>query len=123
MDRIRDEEARTTWTSELEERLGDKLGTTVYPGMMFGLAKDKMEKTKLWKIVRKMPKGALLHAHMDAMVDLDFILAQALDTPGMHIYCGQLLSSDEHRKLAPIQFKWLKSDHCKSTRFRMPNFH
>ena len=35
---------------------------------MFSLARERMEKTKLWKIVRKMPKGCLLHAHLDAMM-------------------------------------------------------
>jgi adenosine deaminase CECR1 len=46
-----------------------------------------MEQTKLWKIVRKMPKGALLHGHLDAMVDMDFLFDVLLETPGLHIWC------------------------------------
>ncbi len=64
MARIRDEERRTIWTPALEEQLAqdrDSSGDmTVFPGMMFTLAKDLMESTKLWKIIRRMPKGALL---------------------------------------------------------------
>ena len=111
MDRIRDDEARTVWTSELENKLAKETGANVYPGMMFGLARDRMEKTKLWQIVRKMPKGALLHAHLDAMVDLNFIFEQLLGTAGMHVYCEHSLSDLDNSELAPIRFKYLKSDH------------
>lgn len=41
----------------------------VFPGMCFTLAKERMESTKLWEIVKHFPKGALLHAHLEAMVD------------------------------------------------------
>ena len=63
--RIRDHERRTIWTPELEESLasdptGPAAGRTVFPGMMFSLAKERMEATTLWRIVRRMPKGALL---------------------------------------------------------------
>lgn len=57
----------------------------LYPGVMFSLAKGRMEKTDLWKIVERMPKGSLLHAHMEAMFDIDFMIDKALETPGMHI--------------------------------------
>lgn len=61
---IRHHEAETVWTKEVEDDEGD-----VYPGMMFTLAKDRMEGTKLWKIAKRMPKGCLLHAHLEAMVE------------------------------------------------------
>lgn len=77
---------------------------------MFGLAKEKMEKTRLWQIVRKMPKGALLHAHMDALVDLDFIFGALLETPGMHIYCERSLSTAAALETAPVRFKYMKSE-------------
>jgi len=62
VNRIRDEEQKSTWTAEFENHLSQKTGANLYPGMMFSLAKDRMERTKLWQIIRKMPKGALLHA-------------------------------------------------------------
>lgn len=72
--------------------------------MMFSLAKEKMEQTKLWDIVRKMPKGALLHAHFDAMIDVDWLLDTAMSTKGMHIYATEALSSESARAVAPFMF-------------------
>ncbi|KAH6683025.1 adenosine deaminase family protein-like protein [Halenospora varia] len=106
--RIRLEEQKSTWTSEFEDILAQKTGTNVYPGMMFSLAKEKMEATKLWRIVRKMPKGALLHAHLDAMVDFDYLFNVLLDTKGMHIYCPEHLGSEKAREGAPVKFRFQK---------------
>ena len=53
---IRDEEQKGVWRTESQE------SHELFPGMMFNAAKSHMERTHLWKIVRKMPKGALLHA-------------------------------------------------------------
>lgn len=77
---------------------------------MFGLAKGLMEKTKLWKIVRKMPKGALLHAHTDAMVDFDFLLEVTFATPGMHIYCDTDLSTPAKRAMGHVRFRYRKKE-------------
>ena len=32
-----------------------------------------------------MPKGGLLHAHLDATVDVNILLQYAIETPGMHL--------------------------------------
>lgn len=108
--RIRDEEQRTIWTAEFEDCLAQKTGANVYPGMMFSLAKERMETTKLWQIIRKMPKGALLHAHMDAMVDFDYLFDVLLSTPGMHIYCNKGLSNSTALEAAAVKFRFLKSE-------------
>ena len=79
----------------------------MYPGMMFSLAKQRMEGTRLWQIVRKMPKGALLHAHMDAMVDFDYLFQVLLETEGMHIHCLYPLSTPIALEGAPIKFGFL----------------
>ncbi|KUJ18130.1 adenosine deaminase family protein-like protein [Mollisia scopiformis] len=110
VDRIRQEEQRTIWTSEFEDILAQKAGANVYPGMMFSFAKERMEKTKLWQIIRKMPKGALLHAHMDAMVDFDYLFEVLLSEPGMHIHCMTSLSTPAAREGAPIKFRYCKSE-------------
>jgi adenosine deaminase CECR1 len=110
VDQIREEEQRTIWTSEFENVLAQKTGANVYPGMMFSLAKERMERTKLWQIVRKMPKGALLHAHMDAMVDFDYLFDVLLETKGMHIHCIHPLSTLTSLEGAPIKFKFLKEE-------------
>lgn len=69
---------------------------------MFGLAKKQMESTKLWKIVEKMPKGALLHCHFGATVDIDWVFREALNTPGMYIYASEPMTSK--KALATAQF-------------------
>lgn len=63
--------------------------------MMFSLAKGRMEKSKLWKIVRRMPKGALLHCHLEAMVDLDWLFDEALRTEGLCVQAKQSLHTED----------------------------
>ncbi|EHK98314.1 putative Adenosine deaminase CECR1-A [Glarea lozoyensis 74030] len=106
--RIRAHEASTIWNSGLEDILAQKIGGNIYPGMMFSLAKERMEQTQLWKIIRKMPKGALLHAHMDAMVDFDYLFGVLLKTKGMHIYSEKSLDTEEAREGGPVKFRFQK---------------
>ena len=114
VDRIKEEERKSIWTSDFEDQLAQKTGANVYPGMMFSLAKDRMEKTELWKIVKKMPKGALLHAHFDAMVDYDFLFDTLLSTPGMHIYCEKAIVTPKDFEVASLKFRFLKNEHGKT---------
>ncbi|CAD6440247.1 17307a11-68e5-4291-a9b3-7c6968a900b1 [Sclerotinia trifoliorum] len=106
--RIRLEEQASIWTSEFENHVAQETGKNIYTGMMFSLAKERMEQTKLWQIVKKMPKGALLHAHMDAMVDYDFLFEELLKTEGMCIFCDRALDSPESREAGPVKFRWRK---------------
>lgn len=106
VDRIRQHEKETVWTSKLEEDLAQKSDRTFYPGMMFWLAKDRMEGTKLWDIIRRMPKGALLHAHMDAMVNFDYILAELMKMPGMHMCAERPLTTTEAKGTAELVFRY-----------------
>ncbi|KAH7407500.1 hypothetical protein BKA64DRAFT_743127 [Cadophora sp. MPI-SDFR-AT-0126] len=110
VDRIRDEEKRTIWTSEFEDHVAQETGANIYPGMMFSLAKERMEKTKLWQIIRKMPKGALLHAHMDAMVDYDYLYDVLLKTPGMHIQSPRPLATSTALESSMFKFRFLKAE-------------
>jgi hypothetical protein len=75
---------------------------------MFSLAKERMESTRLWQIVRKMPKGALLHAHMDAMVDFDYLFNVLLETKGMHIFSTGHFGTEKAREGGPFQFRFQK---------------
>jgi adenosine deaminase CECR1 len=109
VERIRDDEKRTIWTPQLEDALAQQAeNMTVYPGMMFSLSKERMEATKLWKIVRQMPKGSLLHAHLDAMVDFDFIIDVLLRTPGMHIKADRPLTTPQAFREAVLHFPFRK---------------
>ncbi|KAK8140272.1 adenosine/AMP deaminase [Apiospora sp. TS-2023a] len=111
VERIRQQEARTIWTPQLEDELAkESENITVHPGMMFSLSKDRMEQTKLWQIVRRMPKGSLLHAHIDAMVDFKFLLDALMREPGMHISADAPLTSPKALENATLLFRFFKQE-------------
>lgn len=107
--RILAEERATIWTSELQNELVQKDAVNLYPGMMFSLARNTMEQTKSWKILKKMPKGALLHAHVDATMDVDWLIDRALSTNGMAMSADMGLCDHELRTKAEILFRYRKS--------------
>jgi adenosine deaminase CECR1 len=106
VDRIRLEEKDAVWTPQVEEDLAESTGECVFPGMMFMLAKDRMESTRLWKIVRRMPKGSLLHAHMDAMVEFDYLIRELLKLPGVHMSSDRPLATAAAREDAALSFRY-----------------
>ncbi|KAI9738086.1 MAG: hypothetical protein M1818_005514 [Claussenomyces sp. TS43310] len=103
---IRAEEQQTTWRAPLDDPTqSDEL----YPGMMFSLAKERMEATKLFSILSRFPKGTLLHAHMGAMVDLDCIIHWALTTPGIHMRSPVPLHTAQNRHEAAFSFVYSRT--------------
>ena len=104
--RIRTEEQNSVWSTYLEGPGSGVDPAGAFPGMMFGLAKDKMERTKLWQIVRKMPKGALLHAHFDAMIDVDWLIEKVLETQGMGIIAQEGLYNSQTMEKGGFQFQY-----------------
>ncbi|KAH7309208.1 adenosine deaminase family protein [Stachybotrys elegans] len=93
--KIRQEEIDTVWAQN-----GD------FAGEMFALARQKIGTTKLWKIVKRMPKGALLHAHLAAMLPYDNLISIVMRTKGMTIAANQSLATAESRKAAQIWFSY-----------------
>ena len=77
---------------------------------MFNVAKSHMESTKLWKIVQKLPKGALLHAHLGATVDLEWVFNEALRTKGMCVYSSIPLASDGVRGKECVRFAYSSAE-------------
>jgi adenosine deaminase CECR1 len=106
---IRKKELRDVWNEGFEEKMAQESGGTLYPGMMFTLAKERMEGTMLWKILKRMPKAALLHAHMNATVNTDWLIEKAINTPGFHIYSTEALHDDKVRESGPVRFKFSSS--------------
>lgn len=106
VERIRQQEQQTTWTPDVEEKLASETHATIFPGMMFSMAKDRMESTKLWKIVRRMPKGSLLHAHLEAMVDFEYLIGELLKLPNIHMASDRPLSSPEAMDAAQVSFRY-----------------
>lgn len=105
--RIRAEERATIWRKF--KNAHDDGDIELYPGMMFTLAKERMENTRLWRIAKRMPKGGLLHCHMTAMVDLDYLLNVTVDTPGMCFHAGEPLTSKNALKTASVLFQYSRS--------------
>ena len=111
---ILDEERQTIWNGEHPENLAEKGGVTLFPGMPFSLARERMEKTKSWQIVKRMPKGALLHAHMDATLDVDFVIEKALATEGMAISTNTGLIDASSLATAQVLFRYRKEPNTDS---------
>ena len=105
---IRFEEQQTLWNAEYEDNLAKEEGVALYPGMMFSLARKRMESSKLWRIIKKMPKGALLHCHMQATADLDMLINDTINTERMCIVADAPLASEEARTNIPFQFSYVK---------------
>lgn len=103
--KIRATEAESVWSKETERI------PHIFPGMEFLTAKETIQSTELFKWVRKLPKGALLHAHMDATCDAEFLLRTASEEPQMHVRTAVQITPEtigstmpEFRAM-PIDFK------------------
>lgn len=91
---IRKRELKEKWTGEYEESLAKQNDGNLYPGMMFSLAQERAEGTELWRCLERMPKGALLHAHMDAMFDIEFLVDENLREKGLCILAPEALTPE-----------------------------
>jgi adenosine deaminase CECR1 len=105
---IRFEEQQTLWNADFEDNLAKQEDFHVHPGMMFSLAKERMESSKLWRIVKKMPKGTLLHCHLGALVDLGWLINQAFEIEGICLHADAPLNTPEARENVNFGFKFLK---------------
>ena len=98
--RIRTHERQTLWSFSAE---GDD---HVFPDMVHSLAQPLIEKSELWKIVRRLPKGALLHCHMDAMIDIPWLIEQARGVEGRGFWASEPLTNVEALERAEIGFRF-----------------
>lgn len=73
---------------------------------MPGSARDQLQGSDLWKIVRQLPKGSLLHGHLPFMVDTDSLLDQALATPGFNLSAPAPLISEQEYQEAPFTLRY-----------------
>ncbi|KAE9394098.1 adenosine deaminase-related growth [Gymnopus androsaceus JB14] len=64
-----------------------------FPGMEFLTGRSIIVQTKLFEILGKMPKGGLLHAHLDATVNVSFLLKTAMRYPAIHVRASTALNS------------------------------
>lgn len=93
--KLRAKEAETIWKEEHPEILHP------FPGMEFLTGKKLIEKTKIFKVLSKMPKGALLHAHFDGTVNTSFLLKLALEQPAIHVRVPEPLTAQNISSILP----------------------
>jgi len=55
----------------------------------FFLRKEFIENSRLYKVLRKMPKGALLHTHFLAMLDVETLVKYSTYSPNCYFYTGE----------------------------------
>ncbi|RPD64539.1 Metallo-dependent hydrolase [Lentinus tigrinus ALCF2SS1-7] len=103
--KIRTTEAKTVWDSKrvVEHPHGFQ---QMFPGMEFLTARSTIMSTKLFAILSEMPKGGLLHAHLDATVRADVLLKLAMKQPAIHVRAPGRLSMGTFKTVLP-QFRAL----------------
>jgi len=90
--------------------------------MMFTLARDRMEKeSTVWRIIERMPKGALLHAHMDAMFDIDWLVDQVFCEEGLCILAPDALTDEASRQNGLLEIRYVEPQAASTDRSRSGN--
>ncbi|KAI0695871.1 Metallo-dependent hydrolase [Cerioporus squamosus] len=97
---IRAAEAESVW--DPNRKTGHHHGSQqMFPGMEFLTARATIMSTKLFAILSKMPKGGLLHAHLDATVRADTLLGLAMKQPAIHVRAPGNLSAGNFKTVLP----------------------
>jgi adenosine deaminase CECR1 len=65
---------------------------------------DLINKTRLLKVAKKMPKGSHLHIHLNACLPAQFLIRQARDIDAMYIRSTQPLTTAENIAASRISF-------------------
>ncbi|KAI9458273.1 hypothetical protein F5148DRAFT_330562 [Russula earlei] len=104
---IRAEEAVSVWGVEIPH---------LFPGMEFLTSKSIIDNTKIFKIISKMPKGALLHIHLEATVDKKYLLKLALREPSLHVRTACVVTPGNLTTVLPEfrPFEEAQSSQCTS---------
>ncbi|KAF8163526.1 hypothetical protein B0H34DRAFT_327265 [Crassisporium funariophilum] len=101
--RIRTHEAETIWKEDHPSV------PHPFPGMEFLTGKSIIMRTRLFEILSKMPKGALLHAHLDATVNAEYLLELAFKHPAFHVRVHEPLTASNLTTNLP-EFRALPQD-------------
>ncbi|PFH58313.1 hypothetical protein XA68_13894 [Ophiocordyceps unilateralis] len=113
--KIRQYEIRHFWQQETDSEAR-------FAGAMFPLVRPLITKTRLWTIVQRMPKGALLHAHLKAMLPYGVLLEAIFHTPGMAVSASQSLDTEEARRNASIAFSHINTTVAGSFAITSPEY-
>ena len=70
--------------SELQKEMDIALKTLDYPpSQNFMLSKSTLEKSKVFKLIKSMPKGANLHLHDSAMASMSWVISKLTYTQNL----------------------------------------
>ncbi|KAK0483972.1 hypothetical protein IW261DRAFT_1675753, partial [Armillaria novae-zelandiae] len=100
---IRAAEAESVWSADYPSI------PHPFPGMEFLTGRSIIVQTEIFKILCKMPKGALLHAHLDATVNASFLYELGLQEPSIHIQVSQVINAQTLNTALP-KFKALPAE-------------
>ncbi|KAN0061734.1 hypothetical protein ACQY0O_005726 [Thecaphora frezii] len=81
-----------------------------------GASGDANDAMKVWRIVQRMPKGALLHCHFDGSVDIRFLLTRACETPNMCMRASRPLVGGKALYDADVTFCVLPDDEVRAAK-------
>lgn len=79
---------------------GDRFAADTY----FPLIKDNITKSPLYRALRSMPKGGVLHLHAGSSTSMDWVVKVAVQFPGCHVYWPSDVSATTERATGTIQF-------------------
>ncbi|PYH46896.1 putative CECR1 family adenosine deaminase [Aspergillus saccharolyticus JOP 1030-1] len=68
--------------------------------------REYIQRSDLWKIVQRMPKGSLLNASIHSFIDIDKLVDLILSTAGLHISAPRPLSSFAVRQDSLVAFQY-----------------
>lgn len=97
--RLSPAEAQLNQLMQIEQRqLLDHYKQTHFfpPARDFYQSKQHIEGTKIFKVLRQLPKGGILHLHQLAMGDAKWVVDKAIATPEMHVFWDE--SNDTYVK-------------------------
>ncbi|KAJ7579114.1 hypothetical protein C8J56DRAFT_336847 [Mycena floridula] len=100
---IRAEESASIWAADYLDV------PHPFPGMEFLTGKSIMLQTKLFGLLKNMPKGALLHCHIAATVDTQILLKLNTVHPAMHVRTAERVTAENIQTMLP-QFMALPKD-------------
>ncbi|KZT07988.1 adenosine deaminase-related growth [Laetiporus sulphureus 93-53] len=101
---VRSAEAKSIWAMDSQSIFDynpEDATPNVFPGMAFLTARETVMKTRLFQILSKMPKGALLHIHLDATVNAQVLLNLAAAQPNMHVRASARLTIRNVKAILP----------------------
>lgn len=103
LDFSEDEMAANHRLLELKQKEIERTNGRFPPALSFLTSKDLIDGSPLLEVLKRMPKGGILHAHFSALGDFRWLVDHATYLPNCYVYTGE-----EARGLVKGQFRFFK---------------